>query len=278
MAEYSGIRSKALEALFTEPGGPALKGALKGPQKQLGMGVPATKPSAPRAALLTRLVRVHSIDGFLMGASGREAFVESAREQASSHGFTTTADVNNYLDLMVLFGHRFDVDPQLAWVGPALSKPWMAGLFENAIKYLGVISGETGDLYIKALLRARKRAPSSLVDSVCGSASELGSLLMAIHPEKYKAMSAQTPALFALARTLTAPHSKSVRPLYPVLMFLLGSHFETDPRYGWAAEILRSAETSESLRYKRLHEEAVSRLGRVLRSRGGVEPLVQEVG
>jgi hypothetical protein len=61
-------------------------------------------------------------------------------------------------------------------------------------------------------------------------------------------------------------------------MFLLGSYFETDPRYAWAGEFLRDSGASESIRYKRLYEEALSRLRLALRARSGLEALVEEVG
>lgn len=274
MSEYEGNRGKALEALFLEHP----KSTLPGPRKRPLVSAPAPKLSPQQAVLLKRLVRVHPIDSILMGASGGGAFVESASQQAQGHGFTKAADVHNYLDLMVMFGHRFDVDPQLAWVAPALSRKSMTALFDSALNYLGVISGETGDLYIKALLRARKCAPAFLVDKVCGSAGELSALLSTLHPEKCKVMRSQIPSLFTLAQALTAQHSKGVRPLYPVLMFLLGSYFETDPRYAWAGELLRDSGGSEAIRYKRLYEEALSRLRLALRARSGLEALVEEVG
>ncbi|WP_375756945.1 hypothetical protein [Corallococcus exercitus] len=274
MSEYAGNRKKSLTALFGEQPKSTLLGGLKRPT----VGKPFKKPLQRQSELHKRLLRVHPIDSLLMGAAGGEAFVESARQQALGHGFTKAADVHNYLDLMVLFGHRFDSDPQLAWVGPALGRKSMTVLFDSALTYLDVISGETGDLYIKALLRARRCSSASLVDKVCGSAGELGTLLSSLHPEKHRVVRAQVPALFTLAQALTAKHSKGVRALYPVLMFLLGSHFESDPRYAWAADILQDSGSSELIRYKRLHEEALSRLRFALRSRGGLESLLEEVG
>ncbi|MCY1043884.1 hypothetical protein OV208_21385 [Corallococcus sp. bb12-1] len=274
MSEYTGSRSKSLKVLFEEQP----KSSPFDARKRPAVSAPFKKPPPQQSVLLKRLVRVHPIDSILMGTSGGVAFVESASQQALSQGFTQPADVHNYLDLMVMFGHRFDVDPQLPWVSSALSRKSMSALFDSALGYLGVISGETGQLYIKALLRTRKCIPASLVDKICGSPGELAMLLATLHPEKCKVMRSQIPDLFALAQALTAQHSKGVRTLYPVLMFLLGSHFETDPRYAWAAELLRDSGTSEPLRYKRLHEEALSQLHLALRASSGIESLVAEVG
>jgi hypothetical protein len=274
MSEYKGSRSEAVEALFAEQP----KALVLGVQKKPLPGTLSRKTDPRQVALLKRLMREHPIDSLLMGASGRGDFVEQAIEGAASQGFTRPADVRLYLDLMVLFGHRFDVDPQLPWVETALKRKSMKALFGSALDYLGAISGETGNLYVKALLRARKCLPSSLVDKQCGSAADLAALLAPLHPEKNQVMRAQLPALFELARTLTSQHSKGVRALYPVMMFLLGSHFETDPRYAWAGELLRDSGSTEAVRYKRLHEEALSRLRFALRSRSGLDALVEEVG
>ncbi len=274
MSEYAGSRrSASLDALFVE----TPKSTLLEPRKQLEVGRPLKQSSPQQKALLHRLMAMHPVDHLLMGASGGVAFAESASQRAQSLGFTKPADVLNYLDLMVMFGHRFDIDPQLPWVGPALSKKSMTVLFESALSYLGVVSGDTGNLYIKALLRARKLSPHSLLDRVGISEGEASRLLSTLHPEKSRVMDSQMQSLSTLAQALVAQHSKGVRPLYLVLMFLLGSHFETDPRYAWAGVILRDSQTSESLRYKNLYAEASSRLRLALHARGGLETLAEEV-
>ncbi|MCP3060115.1 hypothetical protein LXT21_15130 [Myxococcus sp. K38C18041901] len=274
MSEYAGSRrSASLDALFVE----TPKSTLLDIRKQPEVGKPLKKSSPQQKAMLHRLMAVHPVDHLLMGASGGAAFAESASQRAQRLGFTKPADVLNHLDLMVMFGHRFDIDPQLPWVGPALSKKSMTVLFESALSYLGVISGDTGNLYIKALLRARKLAPTSLIDRVGISEAEASRLLATLHPEKSRVMGSQMKSMLTLAQALVAEHSKGVRPLYLVLMFLLGSHFETDPRYAWAGTMLRDTQTPEPLRYKNLYAEASSRLRLVLNARGGLETLSEEV-
>lgn len=243
---------------------------------------PTRKPTGLPKALLRHLLQAHPVDAILMGAAGASAFVEAATQKALRYGFERPDDVRCYLDLTVMLGQGFDTDPQLARVNAALrksSKPSMDELFDGALAYLGRVSGETGDLYVKALLRARKCAAMSLVGSSCGSGREASTLLRRIHPEKLVEIQDQLEPMFARAETLTRRHSEGVWPLYLVLMFLLGSEFEADPRYAWAAETLSDTRIpGEPVRYKKLHKEGLARLDFALRARGDLGPSAREVG
>ncbi len=242
----------------------------KAQQTSGARGFSAEKSTSPDEVLLKRLVKDHSIDAELMGSSGAKAFVAIAGQRALAHGFDQRNNIVNYLDLMVLLGCGFDVDPQLPWAGKALSgrsKPSMKELFDSAISHIGSIAGETGGVYLKALFRAQKCALGSLVHTSYKKADEINDVLWSIHPEKANRMKDQREPLFSLAQKLTQRHSSNgdgVRPLYLVLMFLLGSYFEFDPRYAWAAEILGDTRTDVPTRYAKLHAEALSQLDRGL--------------
>ncbi|TQF10991.1 hypothetical protein FJV41_36555 [Myxococcus llanfairpwllgwyngyllgogerychwyrndrobwllllantysiliogogogochensis] len=90
-----------------------------------------------------------------------------------------------------------------AAVGGFVTAEPMALMSLQSLSYLGVVSGDTGNLYIKALLRARKVSPSSLMDRVVVSEGEASRLLSTLHPEKSRVMGSQMPSLSTLVQRRT---------------------------------------------------------------------------
>jgi hypothetical protein len=183
-------------------------------------------------------------------------------------------EVVRYLDLMVIFGIGFDRDPQLSWAAPdpdIANPPTLLEVWKNACSYLREVAGMKGETYLRALMRARRAASQGLMLLPWTSRDQATELMRRVHPEKFRLMEDRTGKMWALARAYGERHGntrKTVYPIYFLLMFLLGSHFECDPRYRWAFEILRDTSTPMNLRMKRLvaaSEEAMDRAFAVIR-------------
>jgi hypothetical protein len=234
------------------------------------MPVEIAKPgSGPLGAvLLAHFAQHHPIDAGLMNSSGASAFVDLAVARAVYHGFLKPVEIVRYLDLMVVFGVGFDEDPQLPWAPEVLcsSSPSVRELLKAAVAYAGVSSGSGGEAYVRALVRAR-RLMESVVSAPCDDASAAAALLQRIQPEKLRLIEGRLGPLMSMARHLVRRRdsdAKRVRHLYVLLMFLLGSHFELDPRYSWAAEILGDMQHPEALRYQALYAAALTQVDRAL--------------
>ena len=51
------------------------------------------------------------------------ALIRHGCDRATAHGFKSARDVCKYIDLMVVFGPDFDVDPRHAWAREILDRP-----------------------------------------------------------------------------------------------------------------------------------------------------------
>lgn len=244
------------------------KGATLLPRKPWSQTA-ALIPAGLESALLSHLGTYHSVDNTLLGPSRALDFVRLAIERALAQKFVRSDEIHRYLDLMVVFGSGFARDPQLPWAARSLLDPkrTMKSLWNEALSYIGEVAGPKGGRYIKALYRAEKLSSSYLCDSCFTSSEQSAELLAGVHPEKRRTMSGEIESLFALALKLTrkySPNAKGVRPIYLLLMFLLGSEFERDPRYAWAPEILGDPLVLDAQKHRRLHEAALATLKQAL--------------
>ncbi|WNG61222.1 hypothetical protein F0U59_45825 [Archangium gephyra] len=181
-----------------------------------------------------------------MSEEGAQHFALRALQCSSTLGLKSQHSGLRYLNLMLLLGVGFDDDPQLPWARGALhdasrGEELMASLWSDAVVYVKRVAGPKGRAYRKALLRTRALTKTVLMLPTWTKASDGASLLAALYPEKFATIEKSQEDFFEVALRHCQRHdekAKGVAPLYQVLMFLLGSHFEVDPRYDWASKAL----------------------------------------
>jgi hypothetical protein len=195
--------------------------------------------------------------------------------RAAERGITYRGPIRLYLELMLLFGSRFDTDPQYPWAGEILKDPApqmdRAGrLYEKTREYRKQVTGAQ-DAYTLAALRkisalARQELPISLVNFVPDMLQQFG----IVYPEKAAYVgenglklliesglhAAQGFGLSSTPRALT---------LTVVLMFAFGHGCFEDPLYPWIGETATNVVFEDpDARAKRLERRSLTWLNHVL--------------
>lgn len=192
----------------------------------------------------------------LLGEPALRGLIRAGVRKAKAHEMTYRGPVLLYIELMVMFGSEFDVDPLLHWPRKVLAgstdKDQMHKadrLHAAAMAYLNQVIGPKDAYWIEALRNLDRatiegyRAP--------GDDSERDTItwLNSIYPRK--CANAGEPALQALVRRgsdLTKLHSADAKigvPLFVALPFVLGHGFVADPAYPWIAGALQDPAISD---------------------------------
>jgi hypothetical protein len=187
----------------------------------------------------------------VIGEDGLRTVVLFGLDRAAVHGFTWRGPVRLYLELMFIFGSRFDTDPQLpSWAAEVLrdrdtcQMERARTLYEGVMNYLDQVAGEEDRHAAAALSRlARFAGTPPPVREVQLADDDLFGLMRSVYPEKYEYLGkAPHRALIAEAKRLAAAESvASVRghTLFCLLMFSMGHRFHDDPQYPWIERALR---------------------------------------
>lgn len=206
--------------------------------------------------------------------------VESGTRAAASYGFDRRGAVRLYLELMLLFGSRFDTDPQYPWFREILTQQgdqpqmWRANrLYERTKDFRQRVLGP-GDAFLLDALRALCRfmqrplllSPNNLVSAL---AIEVSS----IFPQKaaYVGENALTSLLREGIETARRYRSPSLRGevLMVALMFALGHGCIVDPLYPWIAQTLDDPEQLDPPSWpSRLEAKALTQLESVMAGLG----------
>jgi len=217
--------------------------------------------------------------------------IEYGVDRAEAHGFETEPDVNMYIDLMLLLGSNFDTDPQLPWAAEILQEEStedelteeestedesiedesiaepvgrVEKLYDQAIEYLDRIEGPEDEYLVNALDEfsdiSFEELPLTRSEDIENTTI---SLLRRIWPEKCQVVG------HAALRNLIRYGGESAQcynitsqrgvVLYTVLMFMLGSGFDTDPQFPWAASTVKDESTiNEAARIDQLYKKAIA--------------------
>jgi hypothetical protein len=205
----------------------------------------------------------YPVDAALMGESGTVSLAMRAVQHAHYIGLDPLRGGLRYLELMVLLGVGFEIDPQLPFAHRVLegsddSEEQMDRLWKDSLAYLRAVAGHHGKLYRAAMRRAFALNSTALL-SRWSNPSQASSLLQRVYPAKFETIADKQYALFDLAQERCREHDgkdAGVVPLYQLLMFLLGSDFEEDPRFAWAPATLAKSHSPPNDRYRALHDGA----------------------
>lgn len=181
--------------------------------------------------------------------------VRFAHSRAGGYGLDTVRSVCIYLNCMLWMGSLFDTDTQYPWArailldSDVLSQHDRASRLSNAsTQYMLELCGpENSHLVavIRHLLQNIPAQPSEFIPAGINPAT----FLAGIFPKKWELLPDEISSggLFAAARRFAARYGLQDDRgilLYALLMFLLGSGFDTDPQFPWASTILKDPEFS----------------------------------
>ena len=207
----------------------------------------------------------------IMGEPTVRKAIQYGFERAGSHGFTSERDVCLYINLIFLLGSNFDTDLQLSWVSAILNSETITdtvmrieGLYEKAMEYLDRVAGVDNEYLGRALLRVREISIEDFAQNPTANAGDTAAAqLRKIWPRKCGEMSETTLRDLTehgsmLANRYNITSERGV-VLYIALMFFLGSGFDKDPQFPWAAAVLNDESlTEQATKIDRLHKESMA--------------------
>jgi len=194
-----------------------------------------------------------------------------AVDRAESYDLITERDVCLYINLVFLLGSNFDTDPQLPWAAETLNDETITDsvtridtLYDKAMEYLDHVAGVDNEYLGRALLRIREIYGRELTQPpVENLENHVAMRLKEVWPHKYRRAGEQT--INSLVRhgiasakqyNITGQHGLTV---YIELMFMLGSGFDKDPQFPWAAKVLNDESMPNRItKVDQLHEETMA--------------------
>jgi hypothetical protein len=215
----------------------------------------------------------------LFKAAGEEQVLKAVRlgmQQAAGYGLDLRGPVRLYLELMLLFGSRFDTDPQYPWAAEILtdrgSGPQMRRaerLYEKTLDYRKRVAGPADAFTLNALRRIRAFASQPMQFAPDDPIPALLREIHLLYPEK--AAYVGDEALETLIRKgrdgARIQRFSGIRGtvLVVVLMLAFGHGCGVDPLYPWIAKTLKDETvTDPEARAKRLEKKALTWLDHVL--------------
>lgn len=194
-------------------------------------------------------------------------------DRGSVYGLISQHDLCLYITLMFLLGSSFDEDPQLPWADTILSDESILDnaqrteqLYDEAVDFLDKAAGNENEYQMRALVTLRKHpiqetwkpGPGSLEDRILAQ-------LRDVWPQKCERVG-DGPLRLLIHRGIEAARSHQLAGelgalIYVGLMFLLGSGFDADPQYPWAAAVLNDTSAAgQATKAGRLYEAAMAYL------------------
>ena len=207
-------------------------------------------------------------------------FVRIGIERAAAHGFNTRYETALYLNLMAMLGVEFDEDPQMPWAARGLDDlsipspcARLTRFYDCAVAYLESTCGQKNLYLVRAKLRIRRQRFDSLNRFRWNALpAVLTGLLEEIYPQKaaYAGESAMKDlALYAVSTALKRGVSTGrAAGIHALHLFMLGSGYERDPLYPWAAGILDAGGAGPvDTRFDRVLEASLTYMEGTLRTR-----------
>jgi hypothetical protein len=211
-----------------------------------------------------------------VGADQLREVIRLAIKRSSEYGLTFRGPVRLYLELMLLFGSRFDTDPQYPWIAEALkdreapSQMQRADrLYRETLEYRERVGGPNDAYTLRALCRIPAMAQQELAVSQSTLAQDLEAEIRRIYPEKAgyvgeKGIAALIDKGIAAAEGYRFSSVRAVT-LSVVLMFAFGHGCFEDPLYPWIGRTaVNEAIADPEVRARRLESKALTWLEHVL--------------
>jgi hypothetical protein len=184
----------------------------------------------------------------MIGENGIRNAVKYGYKNAKNYGFTSKRNVCQYLNTMILLGSNFDTDPQYPWVKDILAEAGKGAnacsdqLMDATLEYVRAITGTQHIHLNRALLYLHHNA-DAVFDALMNK-SYKGYLyfLEKLYPKKYEVVGLDNiNGMIRMGKVNAYKYNLRSEPemlLYVVLMFIMGSGFDSDPQFPWAKNIL----------------------------------------
>ena len=202
------------------------------------------------------------------------ALRHAMRKASADYGFTNRGPMRLYIDLIFLFGSRFDTDPQYPKLGKILNDPddqmrRADGIYHEILDYMETVAGPDSANVHKALefLAALKHKPVALTPDSFDA--DMVREMARAFPQKAAYVGDDGLAkLIRKARTEAKeygfPTLRGVA-LLAILKFAFGHGCTDDPLYPWISATLRDEKIVDSeARAMRLENKAMTWLDHVL--------------
>lgn len=202
------------------------------------------------------------------------AALRQAIKRAIGYGFTCKGPIRLYIELMFLFGSRFDTDPQYPMLAELLNAPGFemdrAGQLHKIVgDYLDKVSGENGIYEDRAL----ERFSVVVREPIAYSSDELDETLVRemirIYPQKAVLIGEE-----GLASLIREGRQEALKfgfntvqgqAMIVRLMYGFGHGCTDDPLYPWISRTLKDGKIADpASRAKRLEKKALTWLDQVL--------------
>jgi len=204
-------------------------------------------------------------------------------KKAESHGFTLERGPRIYTELILMFGSSFDADPQLPWAADVLSDETMTNeiaridrLQEKAWEYADWVLPDSGSTeresgpksFIEQFRQLRREGNEVLErEAVSDFYQRAITQLNQALPRKCELLGEQSLRRLIkrgieLARSYNITTERGCA-FFVAGMFMLGSGFDQDPQFPWAARILNDQSvTDQNARVDQLFTTAIDYLTR----------------
>lgn len=216
----------------------------------------------------------------LLGEEIIRRIVREGWARARDYGLTSERGVRLYVSLNFMLGGHFDADPQLPWAEEILrdekiDTPGARAdlLYLKARNYLVQAAGERGEHLDEALRRLSDEedlgAPRTAPPAAAEFYAAMLRRLRRIFPQKYETVG-ELNLRRMIRRGVEAAQAYGIADgrgqlVFILMMYTLGSGFDRDPQFPWAAEALKDDSLTEpNARGARLYAAGIDQLRRWL--------------
>lgn len=202
--------------------------------------------------------------------------ISSGMDRAKSRGFDNRGPVRLYLELTLMLGSQFDVDPQYPWAKKILLDdnvtPQMARadlLYGEADNYWQKVNG-TGNAYFYEAIKNLDffiRQPSAHSTTI--DVSSLLGQVERVYPEKAYYLGVESlevvinQAIYEAKQfQFATPHQVS---LLVILRVILGCAYKNDPLYPWISTVMGHVSSADPIaKFQRLEQAVLKWLGELM--------------
>lgn len=186
------------------------------------------------------------------GDAAVEATVRLGLARGRKYGITATSSVTLYIQIMILLGSYFDVDPMYPWAAERLNHPQegdtqtdtMNRLRDDMLDTVRRTSGENGEISLAVLSRVDKFL-SQETPKVIATPEMVKEHIAKLCPERVTCMGSEALD-HVITNVMAEAELARVAGLQAVVAMALlsviyGFRVFDDPFYGWARDVLTKA-------------------------------------
>jgi hypothetical protein len=193
----------------------------------------------------------------VLGDVGVRSVIRHGHARAGTHGLDTQRSVCLFINAMLLMGSNFDVDAMYPWAREILSDGATRDqqrradrLSETSLRVFFRIAGPMHRQLNRALLNLKRNSMAVRQQISQGVPGDLPQLAQQLFPTKAEVVGLEALRILS-RRSVDAAQRHGFAAdaevlLYGVLMFMVGSGFDTDPQYPRLRAALTHADSDDA--------------------------------